>query len=449
MSTVYHGDYAITGGNNKAVVSFSNKKSTDSTVTSVVLTTENEAGVIAGWGSDNDLPQKMLAKIKPAGTLRSGLRTNRKAHYGAGFVLAEETFDEEGKRIVKPKSIKQYPEIHEFWRKNQMPRFFKEIIADEEFFAIAFPQYVLSQDYKKITRVKRQQSANCRYELMNEGSKLINNVYVSTKWADGVDVASKYVAKIPHVSSYWNAEEVKEHCKSKGIRNFIKPVFYPFINEGYYPDPEWMSIEYSGWLDIINSIPKFKKAFLEEKANVNFLIEVYEEYFERQYKDDWQTFTPEKRQEIKTTFVEDLDKALRGVENGGKSIMSIIYKDDNGNPQPGLKITDVSAKNTDGKYLDDTSAGDQAALTAGGIDSSLIGAGIPGSTLGAGSGSDKREAWLILSAMKHSDRETTLEIFDFIQEYNNWDLNLKGGFENTTLTTLDKNPTGTQKTAQI
>jgi hypothetical protein len=109
----------------------------------------------------------------------------------------------------------------------------------------------------------------------------------------------------------------------------------------------------------------------------------------------------------------------------------------------------VSAKNTDGKYLDDTSAGTQAALTAAGVDPSIIGAGIPGGKLGAGSGSDKTSSWNILSSMKHTDRETTLEPFEFIQQYNIWDENLIGGFENTTLTTLDKNPTGTQKTAQL
>lgn len=448
MSTQFYGDFAITGGNAKAVVAFSKNKN-DATVTSVALTSEFEDGKIASWGSNNDYPQQFLKKIKPAGALRSGLRTNRKAHYGSGFVLAEETFDDDGKRVVTPKSIRQYPEIHQFFVRNQMKRFHKEIITDLEYFALAVPEYVLSNDYKTINRVKRQKVADFRYELMDETTGFIKNGYLSTKWVEGVDVASKYVAKVPLIDSYWSAEEVREYCKKNKIYNFIRPVFYPLINENYYPDPELHSIDSSGWLDIITSIPKFKKAFLEQKANINYHIEVYEEYFDRKYKEDWKTFLPEKRQEIREQFVQELDTALRGAENGGVSLMSIIYKDEMGNPQPGLKITDVGAKNTDGKYLDDTSAGTQAALTAAGVDPSIIGAGIPGGKLGAGSGSDKRESWYILSAMKHSDRETTLEPFDFIQQYNGWDANLIGGFENTVLTTLDKNPTGTQKAAQL
>ena len=155
MSTVFHGDFAITGRNSKALVSFS-KNSNEANVTSVTLTAEYEGDKIASWGANNDFPDQFLKKIKPAGALRSGLRTNRKAHYGSGFVLAEETFDEDGKRVIKPKSIRQYPAIHAFFKQNQMKKFHKEIIADLETWALAVPEYVLSKDFKTINRVKRQ-----------------------------------------------------------------------------------------------------------------------------------------------------------------------------------------------------------------------------------------------------------------------------------------------------
>jgi hypothetical protein len=448
MSTQFIGDVAITGGNNKAIVTFASTTKADANVTSVIIHTENTQGKIAAWGTNNDYPQKLLKKIKTAGSLRSGLRVNRKAHYGSGFILAEEKH-ENGKRIIEQKCLHEYPEINAFFKRNKMKRFDKEIIADLEFWNFACPEYVLSNDFKKINRVKRQYASDSRFEMMDETTRTINNLYVSSKWEEGVDVASKYVDTIPLINSDWSAEEVKEYCKKKKIHNFVRPILFPMINSAYYPDPEWQSIESSGWLDIINSIPKFKKAFLEEKMNVNLHIEVFDEYFERKYKEDWQGFTPAKREEIRTEFVEQLDSSLRGVENGGKSIMSIIYKDDNGTPQPGLKITEIEKGKKDGAYLDDTSAGIQAALTAAGVDPSLIGAGIPGSSLGAGSGSDKSAAFNILSALMKPNRDTTLEIFEFIQEYNGWDEKLIGGFEDTVLTTLDKNPTGTQKAAQL
>ena len=449
MSTIFHGDVAITGGNTKAIVSFASNKKADAKVTEVLIYTDDTiSGKVAAWGLNNDFPQVINRKIKGAGSLRSGLRTNRKAHYGSGFILAKESH-ENGKRLIEQVCLHKHPEINAFFKRSQMKRVFKETIADLEHWALACPEYILSKDFKTITRVKRQQTANCRYELMDETTRSIKHMYISTRWPDSPSLDSKYVSKVKLIDSYWSAEEVKEYCKKHKIRNFIRPAFYPLINENYYPDPEWHSIEYSGWLDIINAIPKYKKAFLEDKINVNFHIEVFEEYFQRKYKEDWESFTPEKRKQIQSDFVEELDSSLRGVENGGKSVMSIIYKDDNGTPQPGLKITEIKKGESDGAYLDDTSAGVQAALTASGTDPSLIGAGIPGSALGAGSGSDKRVAWEILSALKNPDRDTTLEIFEFIQEYNGWDDTLIGGFENTQITTLDVNPTGTEKSASL
>ena len=448
MSTVFHGDVAITGQNTKALVSFASTNKADANVTSIVLHTENENGKIAAWGANNDFPQNLIKKIRLNGAALSGLRVSRKAHYGSGFVLVEEKH-EDGKRIIEQKCLHEYENINTFWKRNQMKRFWKETITDLEYFAIAFPEYVLSKDYKTINRIKRQKTANCRFEIMDESTRSVKNVYISSKWAEGVDAASKYVAKVPLIDSYWSAEEVKEYCKKYKIRNFIRPIFYPLVDESYYPKAEWHSVVNSGWLDIANSIPKFKKAFLENQLNIKFHIEISVEYFERKYKEDWQNFTAEKRQEVRTQFLEELDAALRDTNNAGKSINSMIYKDDNGNPLPGLKITAVDNKLKDGAYLQDTSAGNQEILTAIGVDPSLIGAGIPGGKLGAGSGSDKREAWFILSALMKTNRDTTLEPFEFIQEYNSWDDKLIGGFEDTVLTTLDKNPTGTEKAAQL
>ena len=73
---------------------------------------------------------------------------------------------------------------------------------------------------------------------MDEITRSVRNVYISSKWHDGVDVASKYVAKVPLIDSYWSADEVKEYCKKYKVRNFIRPIFYPLVDESYYPKPE-------------------------------------------------------------------------------------------------------------------------------------------------------------------------------------------------------------------
>lgn len=448
MGAQFYGDVAIAGGDTKALVSFKSNNGQGDSVTTVIFKSENESGEIAAWGPNNDFPQKLLKEVRLNGAALSGLRVSRKAHYGGGFVLAKEEYDGD-KRTITPTTVKQYDKINKFWKLNQMKRFFKETINDLEYFAIAFPEYILSKDFNTINRVKRQKTAHCRFELMDKESRSVKHVYISSKWDDNAKVGTEYVDKVQLIDSYWSAEEVKEYCKKKKIHKFIRPIFYPLLDESYYPKAEWHTVFNNDWLAIANSIPKVKKSEIQDRLNINYHIEVFEEYFQREYIDDWEDFDADKKQEIRREFIDTLTEKLSGAEKGGQSIMSMIYKDDDGKPQPGLKITTIDKKKNDGIHLQDTSAGNQEILTAIGVDPSLIGAGIPGGKLGAGSGSDKREAWLILSALMKTNRETTLEPFEFIQEYNGWDDKLIGGFENTVLTTLDKNPTGSQNAAQL
>lgn len=445
--TAIYGDIAIAGGG-KALISFKSSSSKDAEVTKLIIDTVDKVGKVASWGPNNDYPQKLLGNLRLNGAGLSGLKVLAKTHYGSGFVLAKETFDND-KRVILPQSIKQYPEINDFWKRNQMKRFWRETIKDLEYWSLAFPEFILSNDFKKINRVKRQQTANTRFSIMNEVTGYIEKIYLSAKWIDGVDIASKYVSEIPVVDSYWSAAEVKDYCKQNKIRNFVRPVFYPLINESYYPKTEWHAVNDNGWFSIANSIPKFKEAIFKNQINIKYHIEVHEQYFERKYKDDWETFDAEKRNKIRNDFVDEVDAALRDPTKAGGSIMSIMYKDDAGNTVSGIKITTIDDKYKEGSYLPEASAANSEILFALGVDPSLIGAGIPGGKLGAGSGSDKRESFLILSALTKTNRETTLEIFEFIQEYNGWDDSLIGGFEDTILTTLDKNPTGTQKAAQL
>jgi len=448
MANFWHNDIAITQSG-KALVTF--KSPVDSKVepSRVMIDSEYTTGSIASWGSNNDFPQKLLDSVRKNGAALSGLRVLRKAHYGSGFILAQETFDQEGKRLIQQKSIKQYPVISDFWNKSQMSRFWRETITDLEYFNIAFPEFILTENYKSIYSVRRQKTANCRFEVMDKETGFIKNCYISNHWATAAQLNSNYVAKVPLIDSYWSADQVKEYCKDHKIQKFIRPQFYPLVDESYYPKSEWHSVYNNGWVDVANSIPEFKKAIFRNQINIKFLIEVAEDYFHRAYPEDWETYTPERRKEIRDEFVTMLDSTLRDNANAGKSIMSMVYKDDMGNALPGLKINPIDNLLKEGSYLPEASAANSEILFALGVDPSLIGAGIPGGKLGAGSGSDKREAFLILSALLKTNRETTLEAFDFIKEYNQWPSDLIGGFEDTVLTTLDANPTGSQKAAQL
>jgi hypothetical protein len=430
-----------------ALVTFKNSiDKMDGTVTAVKVEVKEKTGTIASWGKSNDYPQQVIKEVKKNGAASSSLRFLRKAHYGNGLVLYKEEADANGKKAPKMIPLSDVPEIEAFFRKSQMNRFWKETITDLEWFSIAFPEYILSENFATINRVKRQKTAWCRFEMMNEASGLIEHVFVSEKFGkSAVDVEGIYCEKIPLIDSYWSPAEVKLYCQTNKIKKFIRPVFYPLLDEAYYPESEWHAILKSGWLDVANSVPALKKALFANQMTIKFLIEVDEQYYSNIYAENWLKMKPEERKTIRQDLVDSINSGLVGNDNSGKAIQAMKWTDSAGKEISAIKITPIDDKLKDGIYLPEASAANSEILVAIGVDATLIGgAGIPGGALGAGSGSDKREAFLILSALYKTNRETTLEIFEFIQEYNAWDPTARAAFENTVLTTLDANPTGTK-----
>lgn len=107
-----------------------------------------------------------------------------------------------------------------FLKRSQIKKFLKETIADVEWFSICFPEYILSDNYAKITRVKRQKAAWCRFEVANKETGLIENIYISQKFGrEGATPGSEFVSQVPYIDPYWSVEEVKSYCQTKGIKN--------------------------------------------------------------------------------------------------------------------------------------------------------------------------------------------------------------------------------------
>jgi hypothetical protein len=445
-NTKFYGNIAVSEHKGIGIAyTFKNTTAVQELATPINIQVKDKLGNIASWGPSNDYPQKILKAIKDSGSGSSGLRFLRKAHYGGGIHLINNAPDENGKKSPKLINILDYPEINSFFKTSQVPRFFKEIIADMEWFSIGFPEYVLSNNFKTINRVKRHQAAWCRFELMNPENGLVENVYVSEKFGkESVSEDSPFVSKIPLIDSYWSPDEVREYCKANKIYKFVRPVFYPLIDEAYYPQAEWHSVVNNGWLAVANSIPEYKKNIFLNQASIKYMVEVDERYFEIIYSTNWKDYTVEERIKIRMDLIDGLNEGLVGKTNAAKSIQSIMFADEKGVQTSAVKISSPDDKLKDGIYLPEAEAANSEILFALGVDPSLIGAGIPGGKLGAGSGSDKNAAFNILQALKKTDRETTLEIFDFISGYNAWDETISANFENTVLTTLDKNPTGTQ-----
>lgn len=435
-----------------AVINFKGSAGTEeSTVTTVKIDTKDKTGKIASWGKNNDTPQKIIAQVRKNASATSALAFRCDAHYGNGLTFLRKDVTDDGKHNVSvvPIDAPEMAKVKEFFTKSKMNMFWKETITDLEWWRIAFPEFILSNDFTQINRVKRHRAAWCRYEIMNEVTGLVENIYISEKFGkETVNTDSIFAASVPVIDSYWTADEVKEYCKAKNIHKFIRPVFFPLLDEPYYPEGGWHAVVNSGWLEVANSVPAWVNNMFKNQVSIMYQIEIDERYYETVFKSEWMGFTKERRDQERKNTIDAINDHLSKPENAGKSIQTMMYlNEQSGQQQSYVKIQVIDNKYKDGVYLPQAEAANSEILFGTRVDPSLIGAGIPGGKLGAGSGSDKTAAFNIINALMKTPREITLDSYEFIRDYNGWDPTIMASFENILLTTLDKNPTGSEKVA--
>lgn len=398
------------------------------------------------WGDSDKFPATISKAVRKNGSASSAMRVKERAHYGNGLTLFTTSKSDAGKKVINYVSIDEEPNIEAFFKKIKYKFFLQETIKDLEWFNVAFPEFVLSVDRKSIASVRRLKTAWCRYAAPNaEG--FVDKIYISSKFgvASNTDVEdTTIVSEIPLLNPYLTREEIIDYCVKNNIDRFTIPFGYPVSDESFYPEADWHSILNSGWLEVANSVPEYKLNIFKNQVSIKYIIEIDERYFEKIYYQEWEKYDLEKKLSIRKTLIEAITNELSGNTNSGKSISSIMFEDQKNQQISAVKITPIDDKFKDGSYLPEAEAANSEVLFAMGVDPSVIGAGIPGGKLGAGSGSDKRVAFTIMQALKTPDRDVSLAPLEFVQDFNQWNPKIKFAYENTEITTLDKNPTSTQ-----
>jgi len=392
------------------------------------------------WGDDNLYPQRFVDKLNRTGAAIGGLEVLISAHYGGGFKLFQEREDEQGHIQEVPRAVCSFPEIQQFFHRVRWPIFLSEMIMDYEIFHIAFPEYLLSPSRDKIISVKRQPAAFCRLGTPNEKTGQITKVLINTDWENYEESST---SAVDCISPEVGLEEMKAYVKKKKLDRFIVPVAGGLVAEKVYPRVRWHSSFRNGWIDVVLSIPTLKKYIFENQLHIKYVVYVADDFFAHRYGiEQWRDFTEEKKEQLRQSLVEKIDAHMSGNQAGGRSFTSPFFRDTNGHMIKGIEVIPIENPLKEGNYLLDASAGNAEILFAMGVDPSLIGAGILGGKNLSGSGSDKREAYTILTTRMPVRRIRTLEPFCLLRDWNGWEASLIGKFPNLNLTTLDKNPSG-------
>lgn len=406
-----------------------------------VNTTIVEKRPIVDWGVSNNYGETTLSLIKKIGVAGKVVQVASAAHFGTGLVLYEE--DDEGKKIQIPYSRR--PAVRAFDKRNNFNLFYSEAINDLEIHEFVPVEFLLSADYKTVNRIKRHQPAHFRFCAMNENSGRIEHVALCGNWGNP---NKKNVFFLPCFSQNDYYEDIKVYCEEQQIHNFVIVFHYAKNGEIYYNQPFWHAPLNNGWADVILSVPEVKNIIASQQVQIKYLIHISEEYFQRAYGKDangaweWDKFSPEKQLEKKTELQNAIDDHMSGKKATGRSMTVPMFRNADGSFVKSIEVQPIDDKLKDGAYLPDASAGNYEIAFAKGVDPAIIGAGIPGGKSQSGSGSDKREAYIILCANMVINRTVSLLPFYFIRNWNGWGDDLYAGFPNVVLTTLDKKPSG-------
>ncbi len=408
----------------------------------------NKLGV-APWGTDNLFPQQAYADLKLNSLAMRAMKFRIDAHYGDGLQLYK-------KKVTADDKIKVIPVLKDtdftaFKKKNNLLNLQVGIISDWEWFRMAFYEIILQNDGKKITRAYHQPAMFCRFGLMDPKKKIIDTVYVSSRW--GYFNSEDDVVDVPLLDFENPLDDLRRYIKAGGLqRKFMVCEKINELNFVYYSFPYWDPIRKT-WLPVAQKIPVLKASMIKHQLVLKFHIKIPYSYWQNKY-DGWNNpniYSKDQKANTIKTDTEEFNKFLTDAENYGKSIITHYGVDPlSGKNFEEWKIEPIdNGKLKDGDHISDSQAANSEIVTAIGVDPALLGGQLPGGSE-AGSGSNKREAFDIHKGQIGLDRHISTNWFSLVRDYNEWDEDLELGYKDTdTSQTLNENPNGKQTVAKV
>ncbi|AMJ65043.1 hypothetical protein AXW84_06080 [Hymenobacter sp. PAMC 26628] len=393
-------------------------------------------GPVARWGADNLEPQRILEDIRQNTIAAPTLEWKSRALYGGGLMYGSFVYGDNGEETFKPTRI---PEIEAFSRRNQLHRFAMATALDVVTFYNAFPELILSKDRSEITNITRQKVPYCRWARQNEQTGFVENCFINANWHNWTSESDIYAVKVPAIIPGYDLTESLRNDR-RGYK-YIYPLSYPSHGETYYQLASWNVLRTSGWLEVAQAIPAFKKALFKNQITIKYLIEVSTWWWKWKYGEAWETKPLEERKKLMNDELAKFESFMTGTGASGSSLMVTFHSDPVTQKEyAGWKITPIDNKIKDGIYVEDSQEASLHIYSALDVDPTLRGIS-PGKSMGGGSGSDKRVAFNVYLSLQQSFQDIVTEVLQFICDYNKWTaadgMPIVWRFRNALITTLD------------
>lgn len=376
---------------------------------------------LAPWGADNLKPQKMLRLVYGNHIKPQLINTARDFLLGSRLSIFKRVLDNEnGKPAIRLEPVFN-PTLEDWLEETEADEFIRASAYNMEFFNNAFTSFSLDSNLG--LELKNHDCTDVRAQLIGSTGR-IENYFIHPDWAN---FKASEVTMLPA----WDK------------RNPLR--FGDFMYQGrdrlpgqpYYDAAPWWGTE--NWTEVSNLIPSFHRSGLKNGYNIKYHIKIPQAYFD-QFKEDHLKIKEEKR------LMGVMNEMLSGVDNADKAFVTKFMTDHQGKPLPGWEIIPIENKMSDDAYTGVNTQSNIAHTSGHGIDPSLAGIET-GGKLG-GSGSEKRISYQLHIALRTpTKRKILMEPFNKIAKkiLSWWPQEQFIGFEDISLTTLEDNPTGTQK----
>jgi hypothetical protein len=398
---------------------------------------QDHVGDVALWGANNDLPYKIAADMDLCGMLNGGIDMKARIALGKGPMPAIITGT--SKDGLEELEFIHDPEISDWMEANNDFEFHYASLKDLISSGNSCSQFILSNDREKILAIKRNDVSECRQSKMNPVTRRVEKLYMSSDWRQYTQISgnSSFVAELPMLDKDFPLQDLRS--RNTGF-NFAMWNQYPLFARKYYALPGWWPAY--KWVKIAIGIPEMKEAMFQNQMTLKYQVIIHELFWEKHYPEF--TKSPEKQNDIKNAFYDQVEEYLVGGKNAYKSIFTSKWAAPDGEEIKGIEIISLDDKIKDGKLLPDSAAANSEIAFALQMNTAIAGVSMPGtgSNVSNGGGSNIREAYLVQVMIMEAERRITSRMLNMVKNYNKWDprpgKQLVFRFPNHILTTLDK-----------
>lgn len=397
-------------------------------------------GEWAKWGNDDRLPTQLREKVQQGDITGAAMRKWIELIYGQGLFYYNPADGQD--MSVKPiydEEVEDFlfdNKIHEVLMPSQ--------IADFGHYWCSFSEFTLNNNRDKITGLFHKTAEFCRLKPIDDTEEVSHLLY-SPKFPYIVQSELKEIELLDP----FNWRKQINQGNPKGNKKYAIYSFFKTPGMVFYPTPYHIGLfKKDGWIDYTNKTPLMLTKMRENQMRVVYHIEISLNYFRELYQGNgeneeaWDDMTEIQKRQKYQDKAQEIEDALTGSDNWGKSIKTLFETDMEGNELSFVKITAIDNKFKSDEWIPGNENASGTIAQAMGIDPTSV--GMQKSGVASGSGSDKRVAFNTAISSNTIYQNIILWQLNFVARFNGW--KVRFGFRHHYNVSTDFNKSGISST---